>query len=60
MNGMSLHDAKPCTAIAHQEICYYLEVLKELNRQAERLCRVQVLAGQIDYKKSSLRPCAGW
>ena len=45
--GMSLSDPQPFTAISRQGICCYMEVLKDLSCQAERLCRVHVLAGPI-------------
>ena len=48
--GMSLSDRQPFTAISRQGICCYMEILRDLNCQAERLCRVHVLAGQIHCK----------
>lgn len=48
--GMSLSDRQPFTAVSRQGICCYMEVLSGLSCQAERLCRVHVIAGQIHCK----------
>ena len=48
--GMSLSDRQPFSAVSRQGICCYIEVLKGLNCQAERLGRVHLLAGQIHCK----------
>lgn len=50
LSGLSLSDPQPVSAVSRNGICCYMEILKELNCQAERLCRAHLLAGQIHCK----------
>lgn len=48
--SMSLSDPQPFTAVSRLGICCYMEGLRDISCQAERLCIVHVIAGQIHCK----------
>lgn len=48
--GMKVSDRKRCTAVSRRGVCCYIEALAALSCQAERLCKMHVLAGQIHCK----------
>lgn len=51
--GMSLRDAKPCTAISRRGVCCFIDAIRSISCQADMLCRIHVIAGHIQYKNRS-------